>query len=185
MGLAKEQRTLCRVRRRTGRQTHCRDPPAASPADPGEGSPSWSCADAYWTFAQGYYSKNGKPPRLARPYPPDAAQAFARLYGLTPAAEFGPLKLQSHPANPHRRRPQPGLHQQVGADHPPHVQVGRGGGDHSRRGLPGPPHRRRLEEGPHRGPRDQARAACDRPRWSMPRCPTCPRWWPIWSASSG
>ena len=142
------------------------------------------CA-AYWDFATGYYVKNGQAYRLARPYPPDAAEASAGTYGLTPAAEFGPLRLkairQTLVDAGHSRK----LHQQAGADHPPHVQVGRGRGDRSRRRLPRPSPRSkgcgRAERTAH-----ETKPVLPWPtRWSTPRCPTCPRWWPIWSASSG
>ena len=49
-------------------------------------------------------------------------------YGLTPAADFGPPKLkairQTLIAAGHSRV----YINKLGADHPPHVQVGRGGG---------------------------------------------------------
>ncbi len=68
--------------------------PPRSPAVPGEGITVMELCDAYWTFAQRYYSKNGKPSgwlnhiRLM-------LRKLRETYGLTPAAEFGPLKLKT------------------------------------------------------------------------------------------
>ena len=48
----------------------------------------------YWTFAKGYYRKNGKPTGELFPLK-QALRLLRQHYGNTPAAEFGPLALKS------------------------------------------------------------------------------------------
>jgi len=51
-------------------------------------------AAAYWTFAEGYYRKNGKPTRILERVK-IALRPVKHLYGPTLAADFGPLALQA------------------------------------------------------------------------------------------
>ena len=48
----------------------------------------------YWTFAKGYYVKNGKPTGEIEPMK-QALKLLRRHFGDTPAADFGPLALKS------------------------------------------------------------------------------------------
>lgn len=50
--------------------------------------------DQYWEFAQGYYVKDGRPTGEIYPLK-EALRFLRRLYGLTPAIEFSPLKLKA------------------------------------------------------------------------------------------
>jgi integrase len=72
---------------------------------PGQRSPSGGAAapgtltvteliDRYFTFAEQYYLKNGEP-TSERACILQALQRLKRLYGPTPAAQFGPLALQA------------------------------------------------------------------------------------------
>ena len=115
-------------------------------------------ADAYWDFAQRVLLQERDPQWMAGPHSAHASEASPDLR-VDPSRRLRTAEAEGHSANLDRRQPQPHVHQQAGADHPPHVQVGRGRGDRTWRRLPRPPHRRRAEKGTDGRPRDQARAA--------------------------
>ena len=50
--------------------------------------------DKYWTFAKGYYVKNGTPTGELHPLK-EALRYLRRLYGPLPATEFSPAKLKA------------------------------------------------------------------------------------------
>ncbi|HEV3003572.1 MAG TPA: site-specific integrase, partial [Pirellulales bacterium] len=51
-------------------------------------------AAAYWTFAEGYYVKDGKPSGHLHVVK-QSLRAAVTLYGLLPAGQFGPLRLKA------------------------------------------------------------------------------------------
>lgn len=59
-----------------------------------EGATVDEVAVAYWTWAQGYYVKDGKPTRQL-PSIKSAIATISRLFGETPAAEFSPSRLKT------------------------------------------------------------------------------------------
>ena len=80
---------------------------------------------AYLDYADGYYMKRGKPTsqpgniRLA-------IRPLRQLYGDTPAADFGPLQLETVPPGDHRNRDLPRRGQSPGKTDRSGVQMGRG-----------------------------------------------------------
>ena len=123
--------------------------------------------------------------RLARSYPACPRQASSGVVRPHAGRRLRPQGFQGHPAAAGRRRQFPALRQQVDADRDQVFQVGGERRTDSRLRLPRPDGRGRTEEGSHRPPGSRPRSCPSRKRSSMPRCPTCPRSWPIWSGSSG
>lgn len=65
-----------------------------SPVQPAPGLTVQEVLAAYWEHAEGYYRKNGEPTKQLDHVKRALAPA-RRLYGGTPAAEFGPAKLKA------------------------------------------------------------------------------------------
>lgn len=68
--------------------------PSRRPGRPDPGTSINELVIAYWSFAEGYYRKDGQP-TSELPLVRDVLKFVRQHYGSTPAAEFGPLKLKA------------------------------------------------------------------------------------------
>ena len=132
----------------------------------------------------GLLPQEREPQRLAGPYPPDASKAPRDLRAdprrrLRPAQGFKAIRqtlIDAGHSRPYINKLVPIIPRMFKWAAAEEI-------------VPGAVyHALRTVEGLRKGARTPTRPSpcCPSPtRWSRPRCPTCPRWWPIWSASSG
>ena len=102
----------------------------------------------YWQFAEGYY-RSGDRPTKELTCMEHAIRPLRRLYGLTPAAEFGPKGAESRTPVNDRRSHLPQANQQPNQSYPPDLQVGRQRGANSTLNRRRPAHRLRSESRAH------------------------------------
>ena len=82
-------------------------------------------ADAYWQFAEGYYrKKDGTPSGWLAHIHLVLHRHLAKLYGYTPAAQFGPKAFKAIRQTLIDARPFSSVHQQTDAGHYEGIQVG-------------------------------------------------------------
>ena len=108
---------------------------------------------AYWQYAQGYYRRPDGSPSDELSCIKKALKVVRRLYGRTPAAEFGPLALKATRTEMVSSWLVSNVHQRTGRAHPPSIQMGDGERDGATFPAPRPSRRIRVAARALRGAR--------------------------------